>query len=89
MVKLTLKDRLMRYMLKRHSTWVSSGELQRIVAEHTTYTPGNVSRRLRELENAGELKVEYRKNHAWYMARPPVDLRQQHKDMIALWNVTP
>lgn len=66
---MTLKDRLLRYMLKNHSIFVSSGELQRLVTENTSYTPSNASRRLRELENEGKLIVELRSGHAWYKAK--------------------
>lgn len=37
-----------------------------MVAEKTTYTPSNVSRRLRELEVEKKLKVTYEGNHAFY-----------------------
>ena len=33
-----------------------------MVMKATTYTPQNVGRRLRELENEGELEVRYEKN---------------------------
>lgn len=89
MVALTLKERLMRYMMKRHSEWVPSGELQRIVAKYTTYSPANVTRRLRELEVDGKLEVQLRKNHAWYRSPQRSSLKQQHEDMIDLWNNYP
>ena len=54
------------YFRKHHSIWISSGDIQRIASQTTNYTPSNVSRRLRELENEGVLEVQYRKNHAWY-----------------------
>ncbi len=62
---MTLKQRLEKY-IKNKNVFVSSGELQRLVAEKTTYTPSNCSRRLRELENEGALEVKYIKGHAWY-----------------------
>lgn len=89
MVKKTLKERLINYLLKRPGEWVASGEIQRVVARYTSYTPGNVSRRLRELENDGKIQVELRKNHAWYRAAKPVDLRKQHDDMVKIWRETP
>ena len=67
-MKLTLKDRLVRY-LKAQGGFVASGELQRIVAAKTTYTPRTTVRRLEELATAGILQVEYRKNHAFYKHR--------------------
>lgn len=64
-MKLTLKNRLLNYILKQSGP-VASGTLQRLVAEKTKYTPQNVGRRLRELEVEGLISVEYRANHAWY-----------------------
>ena len=69
---MTLKERLERY-LRNHHGWIASGELQRIVAEQTSYSPQNVGRRLRELENEGVLEVQYRKGHAWYRAKLTAD----------------
>lgn len=66
MARQSLKERLEEYFKRNHSIWIASGHLQRIASEKTTYTPSNVSRRLRELENEGVLEVEYRKGHAWY-----------------------
>ena len=64
-MKESLKERLVRY-LKNHGGFVASGELQRIVAAKTTYTPRTTVRRLEELATQGILRVEYRKNHAYY-----------------------
>jgi DNA-binding transcriptional ArsR family regulator len=69
MTRLSLKARLANYFRNNHSMWISSGDLQRIVMQTTSYTAQNVGRRLRELENEGVLEVEYRKNHAYYRAR--------------------
>lgn len=68
-MKKPLRERLLAYFLKQHGTWISSGELQRIVAEHTTYSPQNVGRRLRELAEDSKLEVKYIKGHAWYRAK--------------------
>ena len=46
--------------------WVPSGELQRIVAEKTSYSPQNVGGRMRELENDGVVEVKYQRGHAHY-----------------------
>lgn len=67
MTYITLKQRLERY-LRTHPGWIASGNLQRIAAEKTKYTPSNVSRRLRELENEKTLEVKYVKGHAHYRA---------------------
>lgn len=65
MEKKSLKERLVKY-LKTQGGFVASGELQRIVAAKTTYTPRTTVRRLEELAQEGTLIVEYRKNHAYY-----------------------
>jgi hypothetical protein len=65
MARLTLKDRLIRY-LKLTDNWVASGTMQRMVAEKTTYTPQTTGRLLRELHEEGILDVKYIKNHAHY-----------------------
>lgn len=67
MSRQSLKDRLASYLKRNYSqAFIASGELQRIVAEKTKYTPQNVGRRLRELENEGVVEVRYEKNHAFY-----------------------
>lgn len=65
MAKQTLKERLVKW-LKAQKGWVPSGELQRVVAQSTSYTPQNVGRRMRELENEGIVEVKYIKGHAHY-----------------------
>lgn len=67
-MKNSLKDRLYRYLVAGHG-WISSGSLQRIVADKTDYTPRTVVRRLEELAEEGKLEVQYRKGHAFYKAR--------------------
>jgi DNA-binding Lrp family transcriptional regulator len=67
MSNLSLKDRLTRFLKANYSqAWIASGDLQRIVAEKTDYTPQNVGRRLRELENEGVVEVKYVRGHAHY-----------------------
>lgn len=65
-MKLTLKERLLRYLQARPGTYVASGELQRLTVEKTTYTAQNAGRRLRELAEDNIIEVDYRKGHAWY-----------------------
>lgn len=67
-MKLTLKERLVRWLAKQEA-WVASGEIQRVVALNTTYSPQNVGRRLRELENEGVLEVRYERGHAHYRVK--------------------
>lgn len=66
---MTLKQRLYNYMLKQHTEFIPSGELQKLVMLHTSYTPSNASRRLRELENEGLLEVKYMRGHAHYRVK--------------------
>src|SRR3954452_17461801 len=70
MTRASLKERLAAYLKKHHSqSWLASGDLQRIVAGATKYTPQNVGRRLRELENDAVIEVRYVKGHAHYRYR--------------------
>jgi hypothetical protein len=62
---MSLKERLARYMRNNHG-WIASGDIQRITPEKAFYTPSNVSRRLRELQNEGVLEVQIRRGHAFY-----------------------
>ncbi len=81
---MTLRDRLIRYYKTRHTMWISSGELQRIVGELTTYTPANVSRRLRELQNENLLEVKQVKGHAWYKYKDQrAQILQQNQEALA------
>ena len=66
MENLFLRERLINFFKKTPKKWFSSGDIQRMVAQKTEYTPSNVSRRLRELQGEYILDVEYRKGHAWY-----------------------
>ena len=83
--ELSLKERLYRYLLKQHG-FVASGDLQRIVAERTTYSPQNVGRRLRELVESGDLVVKYIKGHAWYKANETEDLKTEAARKVAFFN---
>jgi hypothetical protein len=83
MEKKSLKERLIRY-LKAQGGFISSGELQRIVAAKTTYTPRTTVRRLEELAETGQLLVEYRKNHAFYKWAD-VESPQQLAERSLLW----
>ena len=65
---MSLKSRTLKY-IENHGE-VAKGDMQRLVAEKTSYTPENVGRRLRELENEGKLKVRYIKGYAFYSPVP-------------------
>ena len=56
---------------------IPSGEMQRVVRQHTSYSAANATRRLRELGNEGELQVELIKGHAHYRYVPPAVERKR------------
>ena len=60
MIKLTLKERIIRY-LHKSGGWVNSGKLERL-AIGAGYKGGNCGRRLRELVEEGKLEVRYVKS---------------------------
>jgi DNA-binding transcriptional ArsR family regulator len=70
-MKLTLKQRLLRYLESRPGVKIASGELQRLTVERTSYSPANATRRLRELAEDGLIKVEQVKGHSHYWYDPP------------------
>lgn len=71
-MKVSLKDRLFAYHKARPGMLIPSGEMQRVVTQHTSYSAANATRRLRELAEEGELQVELIKGHAHYRYVPPV-----------------
>lgn len=62
----TLRNRLIRYFKNNPTSIVASGDIQRMVANKTTYTPRTAVRRLEELANEGILNIKMVKGHAWY-----------------------
>ena len=86
MLSLTLRQRLVRY-LEKHTTYIASGELQRL-AQNAGYTPQNAGRRLRELVEDGIVEVEYRKprNHAYYRI---VKSKPSYKTEVVVVNGVP
>ena len=68
-MKKSLRDRLLQYMLRRHSEFVASGDIQRLVMNETKYTARTAVRRLEELAQEGKLEVKYVKGHAHYRAK--------------------
>jgi len=88
--RLSLKERLATFLRKYHSQqFISSGELQRIVAEKTKYTPQNCGRRLRELENEGVVEVRYEKNHAYYRYRIQESVAEKLRRSLAWFDALP
>ncbi len=65
-MKISLRDRLVRYMQARHTTWFSSKFLQRLVMDNTTQTARTAVRRLEEMAEEGILEVKYIKGAAQY-----------------------
>ncbi len=69
---MTLSERLLRYLKNQYPSWIPSGDIQRIVAQETDYTPQNAMRRCREMAQEGTLEVKYINNHAHYKYKLPV-----------------
>lgn len=61
----SLSQRLVAF-LKKEGGWVAKARIQDVVREYTTYTAENAGRRLRELQEDGELEVKYERGHAFY-----------------------
>lgn len=70
MKKLSLSDRLVRYLQARPGVYVSGGELERIATHSTTYKPSTVSRRLRECAEDGRLERKEVKGTVYYAYQP-------------------
>jgi hypothetical protein len=60
----------MSFLQNHYPDWVASGDLQRVIAEKTEYTPRTAVRRLQEMANRGVLMVELRAGHAFYRYNP-------------------
>jgi DNA-binding Lrp family transcriptional regulator len=83
MTPLSLKARLENFLRKYYSEkFIPSGDLQRIVAEKTTYSPQNVGRRMRELENEGVVEVKYVRGHAHYRYREAESFEAQRQKSL-------
>lgn len=90
MTRLSLKNRLATFLRKHYSErWCPSGELQRIVAEKTKYTPQNVGRRLRELENEGVVEVRYERNHAFYKFKTEESIADKIRESLKWFETLP
>lgn len=84
-MRISLRERLLAYINKLEVP-VASGELQRIVMLHTTYTPRTTVRRLEELAEEGLISVEYRKGHAWYLKKLSTQTAEEWFDSIPAVN---
>ena len=86
----SLKDRLARFLKANYADrWIASGDLQRIVAEKTTYSPQNVGRRMRELENEGIVEVKYVRGHAYYRYAKAADFQARVAKSIRDFDALP
>lgn len=70
MKPLSLKDRILAYYRKNAGTWISGGEIERLVAARTNYKSSNSSRRLRELHEDGLLSRKEVKGTVYYAYLP-------------------
>lgn len=77
---MTLANRILEYYRKRNGVWISGGEIERLVAQKTTYKASNASRRLRELREDGLLESKEIKGTVYYRYIPQP--RQVHKVQI-------
>ena len=82
MSTISLKDRIVRYLLTKHG-WISGGDIQRLVMEHTKHLPRTAVRRLQEAVEEGKLEVRYtgKHNHAEYKIRDGVII-PKHPDFL-------
>lgn len=71
MKEIGLRERLVRYFQRNHTKWLASGELQRLVVQHTKHTPRSAVRRLQEMHEEGVLDRELRKGHTFYRYANP------------------
>ncbi len=69
---MSLRERIHAYYRKHQGVWISGGEVERLVAQHTTYKASNASRRLRELREDGLLESKEVKGTVFYCYVPQV-----------------
>lgn len=65
-MKLSLRQRILDYYRKNAGVWISGGEIEKLVAQRTTYKASNSSRRLRELCEDGLLERKEVKGTVFY-----------------------
>ena len=74
---MSLSQRILAYYKKHPNNWISGGEIERLVAEKTTYKASNASRRLRELHEDDLLERDERKGTVFYKYKPqPVKVQE-------------
>lgn len=69
-MKQSLRDRILAYYRKNAGTWISGGEIERLVALNTTYKSSNAGRRCRELCEDGLLERKEVKGTVFYRYIP-------------------
>lgn len=67
---MSLSERILKYYRNNPDRWISGGEIERLVAEKTTYKASNASRRLRELQEDNLLERDERKGTVFYRYIP-------------------
>jgi len=72
MKKESLRDRLLRYLVKQHG-WVSSATLQSLVLEHNAGLPRTAVRRLQELVEDGKLETQMQGKQSWFKAKDGIE----------------
>jgi len=69
-MKQSLRDRILAYYQRHAGTFISGGEIERLVAQNTKYKASNASRRLRELREDGLLEAKGIKGTVFYRYVP-------------------
>ena len=77
MKKLSLRERLLKYLLRQHG-FISSRQIQEVVMHESKYLPRTAVRRLEEMVEDGLLDVEIRGKVAWYKARDGIAAPKEH-----------
>lgn len=79
MNKLSLVERLIKFMKANPETWVNGGTLERLALENG-YKASNISRRARELVDDGTLdRRENKKGHVEYKWRKTEVIRRRYE----------
>jgi len=67
---MSLRERILSYYRKNAGVYIAGGEIERLVAQNTTYKASNASRRLRELREDGLLESKEVKGTVYYQYVP-------------------
>lgn len=80
-MKQSLRERILSYYRRNEGKYISGGEIERLVAQNTTYKASNASRRLRELREDGFLEAKEVKGTVYY-CYVPQQKEVQHVDIV-------